>query len=190
MRSKSSRPMFRTTLCLTGCIVLSVVMTACSRSENKESATTEKPTAETSKASPPEGPPADVVQASASQVDMTTSGSAEATVNVKIANGYHINGNPASHKFLIATTLDVESSPGMTVGTPSYPKAISKKFSFANEPIMVYESEVDIKQPLRADAGSAKGTRNLRAKLRVQPCDDTVCYPPRTLEVSIPVSVK
>jgi hypothetical protein len=124
----------------------------------------------------------------ASAVDITTGGNADASVKILIAKGYHINGNPAS-KYQIATTLEFPPADEITAGKPVYPQAVSKKFSFSNESIMVYDTEVVIKQPLQADKGASKAARALRGTLKVQPCDDTVCYPPRTLEVSIPVNV-
>lgn len=182
--------MSRTALWLGVCVLLSVVLAACSRSENKQPVAPATSSTETPKTSPSEGPPADVVQASAPQVELTAGGSADALVTVKIATGYHINGNPASKKYLIATALDVEANGGVTPGKATYPPSASKTFSFSPEPIMVYEGEVVVKQPLQAQLDAAKGNRTLRAKLKVQPCDDTVCYPPRTLEVFIPVNVK
>jgi DsbC/DsbD-like thiol-disulfide interchange protein len=172
------------------------MLAACSQTANKPSdapvsQTTATPVA--SSAATPEtaaaAAPADVVQASASEVELKAGGAAEATVRVRVADGYHINGNPAS-KFQIATALDVETGEGITAGQVVYPPSIKKTFEFSKEPIVVYVGEALIKQPLRAEAGAAKGSRTLRAKLKVQPCDDKVCFPPRTLEVSIPVNVK
>ena len=181
--------MSRIPLWLAGCGLLPIVLSACLRAENKGPVAPVTSTTNTPKASPNEGPPADIVTAGTPQVELTAGSSAETLVTVKIANGYHINGNPSS-KYQIATTLDVEANDGVTAGKVSYPPSVSKKFSFSPDPIMVYEREVVLKQPLQADAGATKGNRTLRARLRVQPCDDTVCYPPRTMEVAIPINVK
>lgn len=189
--------MHRTTLSLLCCVTLSLLLAACSQNVNKPADAPATSTA-TPAASPAQttvtssdatAPPAEVVQASASGVELKAGGAAEATVRVKIADGYHINGNPAS-KFQIATALDVEAGEGITAGQAIYPPSIKKTFEFSKDPIVVYVGEALIKQPLRAEAGAAKGSRTLHAKLKVQPCDDKVCFPPRTLEVSIPVNVK
>lgn len=163
---------------------------ACSRApENKSPDATTASTAPSPSAATDTDPPADVVQASAQATELAAGGKSEVLVSVKIANGYHINGNPAS-KFQIATALKVEAGDGLTASEPVYPVPVSKKFSFSPEPITVYEGEALIKLPLRADAGVSKGARTLIGKLKVQPCDDSVCYPPRTLDVALPVLVK
>lgn len=189
--------MTRTTLSLFCSIVISLMLVGCSQTANKPAdapaATPTQPPAASTAATPAAetvpSAPAEVVQASAPEVEIKAGGTAEAHVNVKIADGYHINGNPAS-KFQIATTLEVEAADEITAAQPVYPPAVKKTFEFSKEAIVIYEGEAVIKQPLRAGAGAAKGSHTLRAKLRVQPCDNKVCFPPRTLDLSLPVNVK
>lgn len=190
MKRKPFNQTTGTAIWLGSFILLTIFLAACSRSANYPPAGSATSSNETPKATPKDGPPADVVQASAPKVELTAGGNADALVTVKIATGYHANGNPASEKYLIATSLDVEASDGVTPGKVIYPPSVSKKFSFSPDPIMVYEGEVVVKQSLRADKSAAKGARTLRGKIKVQPCDDTVCYPPRTMDVSIPINVK
>jgi hypothetical protein len=135
-------------------------------------------------------PPADIVLVDASEVEMAAGGAAEATVRLTIAEGYHISANPATLSYQIATQLNVEPGDGITAGQPVYPPSITRKFAFEPQPFAVYEREAVIKLPLRASTGASAGSRSLPLKLRVQPCDDQACYPPRTINASIPVKVK
>ena len=134
-------------------------------------------------------PPADIVRADASEVEVRAGGAGEATVQVIIADGYHVNANPATHSFLIPTKLDVTAENGITTGAPVYPAPLTKKFAFDEKPLAVYEGTATIRLPVAAGATVPKGAHTLRAKLRVQPCDDNACFPPRTVETSIPVKV-
>jgi hypothetical protein len=43
---------------------------------------------------------------------------------------------------------------------------------------------------LKATPAAEPGKHNLSAKLRVQACDDQVCYAPGTIDLTIPVTVK
>jgi len=117
-------------------------------------------------------------------------GAGEARVRLDIAEGFHTHANPATDKFYIATTLTAEPSDGIMPGTPVYPPGVQRKLGFAEKPLSLYEGSVVIKLPLRAvnkDAG--KGRHTLRAKLRVQHRDDTVCFPPQTIDAPIPVTI-
>lgn len=135
-------------------------------------------------------PPAEVVRASAAAVELRAGGRAEAEVRLEIAEGYHVNANPPTHKYLIPTQLDVAPEAGLTFGQPAYPAALTRKFEFDQQPLAVYEGEVSIRLPVRAARDAAPGGRALRAKVRAQPCDDRACYPPRTVETAIRLTVR
>lgn len=134
-------------------------------------------------------PGADAVRVSAEGAELKPGGSGEATVRLRIAEGFHVNANPPSDKFLIATAVEASPAEGITPGAPAYPPGVTKKYAFSDKPLNVYDGEVSIRLPLSADAGAAKGGRTLRASVTVQPCSDTECFPPRTIEVTIPVAV-
>jgi len=129
------------------------------------------------------------VKAAAEEARLKAGGGGEAVVRLDIADGYHVNANPPSDKFYIGTELTVAALEGVTPGKPAYPKALNKKFAFSKQPLAVYEGRAEIRLPLRADSSAAKGAHTLPAKVRVQPCNDEACLPPRTLEVGIPVVV-
>ena len=133
--------------------------------------------------------PDDVVVASASKVELQAGKSAQAEVRLVIKEGFHINANPPS-QYQIATQLTIEQSDGITAGQAKYPAALTRKFSFSEQPLAVYEKEATIQVELKTAAGASKGERTLPARVRFQACDDQVCYPKRDLQVSIPVSVK
>lgn len=174
---------------------LLLTVAACSKTEQANSnqasnnSTIAAPSSSASPATGTKTPPPDIVTASATEVSLTPGKEGVAIVQINITDGYHINGNPAS-KYQIATTLEVEPSDGITAGPAQYPPSITKKFSFSPDPIAVYESKASIKVSLKAAGGATKGPRTLRAKMRVQPCDDQVCYPPRNIETTLPVTVK
>lgn len=170
---------------------LALAVASCSKNEQ---ANTNRPTVapSTNSANTAEAknPPPNIVTASAAEVSLPAGGQAVASVQLNIASGYHVNSNPASAKYLIATTLSLEPATGITAGQPQYPPSLTKKFAFSPDPLAVYEGEATIKVPLKAESGAAKGTQSLRAHLRVQPCDDQACYPPRTIDTTIPVVLK
>ena len=131
-----------------------------------------------------------VVKAVAQRVEIPAGGSAEATVRVTIQSGYHVNANPPTFSYLKATALEISPSEGVSVAFVTYPNAVNKKFAFAEQPLAVYEGDTDLKATLKADKAAKKGERSIPARLRIQACDDQVCYPPGMLELAIPVNVK
>ena len=131
-----------------------------------------------------------VVKAAAQHVEIPAGGSAEATVRLTIQSGYHVNANPPTFPYLKATVLEISTPEGVSVAFVTYPKAVNKKFAFAEQPLAVYEGDTDLKAMLKSDKRTNKGERSIPARLRIQACDDQVCYPPGTIELAIPVTVK
>jgi DsbC/DsbD-like thiol-disulfide interchange protein len=181
--------MHRTTSLIIGGLLLLLACAACG-GDKKAPASAANNTSSNQDAAGVKTPPADIVRAEAGAVEIAAGGAAEAFVRVLISDGYHISANPATLSYQIATQINVEPDDMFTVGKPVYPPSITKKFDFEPQPFAVYEREAVIKLPLRAAAGASVGQHTLRAKVRVQACDDQACYPPRTLNTSIPVTVK
>ncbi len=139
---------------------------------------------------PPRIASVDVVEAKPQETRLTRGESADAVVPIKIANGYHVNANPPSYSYLKATELEIPATNGVSVEFITYPDPLIKKFSFAEKALAVYEGEAVVKARLKADKSAQPGKHNLSAKLRVQACDDKVCYAPGVLDVTVPVDIR
>lgn len=183
--------MLRNTL-IALCVCAPLLFSACApaRKESSNAASNTPPGANQASASPPAPTPQpQVVTASVEEVQIGAGGSAETSVRLDIAEGYHVNANPPSDKFYIGTEIQAEPQEGITPGKPVYPPALTKKFSFAEKPLAVYEGHAVIRLPLRAERSAAKGRHTFKARFRVQPCNDQACLQPRTIEAAIPVIV-
>jgi len=171
---------------LVPCLVLTVALAAC-----RGSGTSSKsPTVAGASPTPAVSVSSDVVRIGPSAVQIPTNGSADALVTLSISPGFHVNANPATFSYLIATQLTAGKVEGITVGAPGYPAAVKKKFQFAEQPLAVYEGETPIKLNLRAETKAAAGSRSLPVNVRVQACDEEQCFPPATINTTISVTVK
>jgi hypothetical protein len=133
----------------------------------------------------------DVVKIKAESVAIAPGDNADATVVLAISPGFHINANPATFPYLIATELEVGNGFGrITAGKPVYPVAQKRQFKFAEQPLAVYEDEVRLTLPLRATPTATKGPVSLPISVMVQACDEEKCYPPGRLNTMVPVEVK
>jgi len=94
------------------------------------------------------------------------------TVVLTIAEGWHINANPASLDFLIPTSVDVREDSGKTEVNPAYPDASALTTPLGD--IKVYEGKISIPVQVRLPGSS----ENLRLLVRAQACKDTTCLAP------------
>lgn len=131
-----------------------------------------------------------VVKATPLEATINRGQTGEAIVRLRIDHGYHVNANPPSYPYLIPTELQILPLAGLTIDSITYPQALTMKFSFAEQPLRVYEGEADVKVTLSAASTAQAGAHNLSAKLRVQACDDQVCYAPGSIDLTLPVSIK
>lgn len=180
--------MTRLSIFLPSTLCILVTLAGCSKSTNKAA---NEPTASPSDAVETKHiASVDVVKAAAQPVDVQAGSSAGAKVHLTIQNGYHINANPPTYSYLKATALEILPTEGVSAGPVTYPKALERKFPFAEKPLAVYEGETELKATLKADKAAKTGQRSISARLRIQACDDQVCYPPGTLDLAIPVNIK
>jgi thiol:disulfide interchange protein DsbD len=168
-------------------LLLLVAMAACSRSTTNSQ---NQPNVVNTANEPRKIASVDVVKATPQEADIQGGGSADVTVRLKIQDGYHVNANPPSYPYLKATELDIPSSGGISVAFISYPDPINRKFSFAEKPLAVYEGETTLTVRLKAAKSARPGKQSLAGKLRVQACDDQVCYAPGSIDLAIPVTIK
>lgn len=130
---------------------------------------------------------ADVVSLGGTGTAISGGNDGEALVMLNIEAGYHVNANPATYPYLIATEVTADKVEGLDVGKAIYPPAKKQKFQFAEEPLAVYEGQIEVRLPLKI---AGKGSRSLPLKVRVQACDHEKCFPPATLNTSVSVEVK
>lgn len=133
---------------------------------------------------------AQVVKVSAAPVNISQSTGGDGVIALSISPGFHINANPATFPYLIATEVMPAKLEGINVGAPVYPAAVERKFEFAEQPLAVYEGEASIKLNLRAEANATTGRKSLPIDVRVQACDEEQCFPPAIIKTTIPVTLQ
>ena len=107
-------------------------------------------------------------------------------LHLKIAAGWHINANPAGQANLIPTTLEVDTDTPVEIVDVAYPKGKSAHFEFSDGSLNVYEGSLTIPVKLKRKIGVAhKENDQVTLKLTYQPCNETECLLPQTLEIPL-----
>ena len=115
--------------------------------------------------------------------------SVQGTITMDIPAGYHVNSNRPLEKFLVATQLKIDASNGISVGPVSYPRALLRTFKFSKTKVSVYEGSAVMRFNVTVQAKAAQGTAELKARLQYQSCNDELCFPPKTKEVTLKLNV-
>src|SRR4030065_1061182 len=97
---------------------------------------------------------------------------------IAIRSPFHINADIPSEDYLIGTTVNFQSVPGVTFGKIPSPPAEMRRFSFSENPLAVYEgtirvsAEVDLAADFKGSEVAIEGTVGYQA------CNDQSCLPP------------
>jgi hypothetical protein len=114
---------------------------------------------------------------------------AASKISFRLSPGYHTNSNTPSEEYLIPLKLSWEAGPLQVKGI-DYPKGHMEKYAFSEKPLSVYTGNFDITTHFKASANAARGPHTIKGKLRFQACSDTTCYPPKTVNVDLPVHIQ
>ncbi len=111
-----------------------------------------------------------------------------AAVEVRVGRGFHVNANPASEDFLIATAVSVDA-PGVELVQVFYPEPLEKTFGFWPEELKVWEGNVVVGVLLRITDAAALGDTDLSFIVDYQACTDEACFAPTQVTARVPVIV-
>ncbi len=112
----------------------------------------------------------------------------DSALPIELRSGYHVNSNTPSDDYLIPLRLTWDSGVLESTGF-TFPKAQMEKYSFSEKPLSVYTGDFEIVTHFKAPASATPGPSMLTGKLRYQACNNTMCLPPKTLEVSLQVEI-
>jgi uncharacterized protein len=135
------------------------------------------------------GAPA-VVSVQTSQVTEVSPGqSRETQISVSVAKGYHLQANPASEDYLIATRLELKPVNDITIGKLKYPPGTPYRLSGADKDLKTYEGDFDIGVSLKVSQSASRGEHVLQGRLHYQACNSKVCLSPTSVPITLTVAV-
>ena len=114
-------------------------------------------------------------------------GNPSQVVKVTMKPGYHTNSNKPGEDYLIPFKLTWEAGGPLEVVEIVYPPAKMEKYDFSEKPLSVLGGEFEIVTKFKRAANPALGPGFLTGKLRYQACNDKMCFPPKTVELKLPL---
>ncbi|HEX9961396.1 MAG TPA: protein-disulfide reductase DsbD domain-containing protein [Pyrinomonadaceae bacterium] len=116
-------------------------------------------------------------------------GATRGAIVLSIPGGLHVNSNRPNNEYAIPTVVSL-SSREAKVSAVSYPRGASRKFSFSDKPISVYEGRASFGFNVTVPASFKGSVVRIRAVVKFQSCNDEVCFPPKTQEVTLSARVQ
>jgi thioredoxin:protein disulfide reductase len=113
----------------------------------------------------------------------------QAAIVLDIPEGFHVNANRVLNKFSVPTSVKIETPSGVRASAVTFPKAKVQKLGFSNEPLALFEGRAVMRFNVTFPANFQTGVTELKAKVRYQACNNEICYPPTTREITMPIAV-
>lgn len=114
----------------------------------------------------------------------------QAKIPVSVKAGYHVNSNAPNDEYLIPLKLTWKSTGALEGGQITYPKPSQEKYEFSEKPLSVYTGNFDLVANFKVAASAPAGPGIAVGQLRYQACNDRACFPPKSIEVTVPYQVQ
>ncbi|MBP8289966.1 MAG: DUF255 domain-containing protein [Chromatiaceae bacterium] len=117
-------------------------------------------------------------------------GATTLVLDLALSPGWHLNADRPLQDYLIPTRVRLAGdTPGWRLGEGRYPPPEVLKLGFQREPLAVYQGQVRIEAALERTANpDGQAHPWLPLELRLQACNDTLCLPPETLVLQVPIT--
>ena len=113
-----------------------------------------------------------------------------AKLAASLGEGYHVNSNTPHEAYLIPLKLTWTPAP-LEVASVTFPKPHDEKYQFSpDEALSVFTGNFEIVTKFKVPADAASGPAIIAGKLRYQACNNTMCFPPKTVDVKLPVEIQ
>jgi hypothetical protein len=112
----------------------------------------------------------------------------EAKLPLQVLSGYHVQSNTPSDPYLIALKLTWNPGPIESAGV-TFPKPQMEKYSFSETPLSVFSGNFEVATKFKVSASAIPGPSAVTGKLRYQACNDSMCLPPKTIDVKLQVDI-
>ena len=110
-------------------------------------------------------------------------------LRIDLRPGYHVNSDKPTDPYLIPLKITWFNGP-VQAGDTIFPKPTMQKFEFSEHPLSVFENTFKLTTKIKVAQDAPVGPVKLQGKLRYQACNEKMCLPPRTLDVSVPVEIR
>jgi hypothetical protein len=112
----------------------------------------------------------------------------DAKLPLQLRPGYHVQSNTPTDKYLIPLRLTWNPGPLEAVAV-TYPKPQMEKYAFSEMAQSVFSGNFDLITKFKVSPNAIAGPTAITGKLRYQACNDNMCLPPKTMDVSLQVDI-
>jgi DsbC/DsbD-like thiol-disulfide interchange protein len=112
----------------------------------------------------------------------------QTSIPVTILDGYHVNSNTPSDEYLIPLKVTWTSLGALAGGQVTFPKP--ETITVGDKPLSVFTGKLDLVVNFKVSPNAPGGPGVAAGKVGYQACNNKACFPPKTVEISVPYLVQ
>ncbi|MBX3444415.1 MAG: DUF255 domain-containing protein [Planctomyces sp.] len=120
---------------------------------------------------------------------LTPGGECRVVIVGEIAEGWHLNANPAQPDYVIPVELELAGPEGLELADISYPAGEELQLGGFDEPVSVYEGQFRVYATIKAPRNLVAGEQELQLSLRYQACNEKECLRQMRMKLNGKVAV-
>jgi hypothetical protein len=109
-------------------------------------------------------------------------------IPVSILEGYHVGSDKPLDEYSIPMKVTWTSLGALEGGQVTFPKA--EKITVGDLSLSVFTGNIDLGVNFKVSAKAAGGPGIASGKLLFQACNDHMCFPPKSVEITVPYQVQ
>lgn len=106
-------------------------------------------------------------------------------LDLKLANGYHLNSHKPEDPYLIPLRLTWDAA--VETVDVKFPEPKHERYAFSDKALSVFTGDFSIVSTVKPKNA---GFTVLTGKLRYQACNHNACLPPKTIDVKVPADIR
>jgi DsbC/DsbD-like thiol-disulfide interchange protein len=123
-----------------------------------------------------------------SKVAGKRSAAVQVKIPVMVQSGFHVNSDKPSEEYLIPLKLTWTAPGVLEPGQVAYPKPETAKVG--DQKLSVFTGSFDLTANFKVAPNAPAGPGAAAGKLRYQACNDRACFPPKTIDVTVPYQIQ
>jgi DsbC/DsbD-like thiol-disulfide interchange protein len=137
-----------------------------------------------------ESRPPVTVELFASATRVTPGETIDVTIELDIADPWHIYATSPDAKFLLPTRVTLDGGKFIQAGDLHAPKSISKIDAVLKATVESYSGRIVFRTALAVSKNAPKGPAPVTITVQYQPCNNQHCLPPETVQLVLPITIK
>ena len=111
-----------------------------------------------------------------------------ARIPLNVDAGYHVNSDKPPSEYLIPLKLTWTATGALQGGEVTFPKP--SLLTVGDQKLTVFTGSFDLLAKFKVAPTAPAGPGVVTGKLRYQACNDTTCFPPKTVDVTVGYQVQ